>query len=319
MTSRFDIIWVSWETHRRSTNIVRALDIPLFVFSSNKPRLLKFPVFIFKTIQVIVRNRPRVLIIQSPSIFLNFLAVCLKWFFRFKLVVDAHNAGVYSCEPITDRIEWVYPFMQRRADLTLVTNEALAGIVRMNGGEPGILIDPIPDFGNRPACVDRDQIVTFVCTFAPDEPFLEVFKAAGILPPEVKVKVTGNVEANLHLIPENLPPNLGFTGFVPEEEYVGLLASSLVVIDLTIFDDCLVCGGYEAIALGTPLVVSDTPVNRETFGRGALFCNNSAESIAETVLQALQNNDHLRKESESRKIEMQILFRQQLDDLAKYF
>jgi glycosyltransferase involved in cell wall biosynthesis len=288
------------------------LGIRLFELTSTRHRLIKHPTFLWRTWRLIIRHRPRVVIVQSPSIVLNILVVLLKPIHRFRLVVDAHNAGVYSCEPRTDSIKWLYPFLQKRAELTIVTNELLAGIVRLNGGIPQVLIDPLPMFERQVAAPVCENRVTFICTFAADEPFNEVFAAADLLSPDIVVNVTGKVEANRHLITSEPPANVNFTGFLPEQEFVSLLATSAVVIDLTTWDDCLVCGGYESMALGTPLILSDTPVNRQTFRRGALFCNNTSAGIAQAIDQALHDNVRLRDEARLGKLELESLFQDQL-------
>lgn len=305
------MIWISWEDHRRTTSIARRLGIPLHTLVSRRHRLLKHPLFVLRTLGILLRERPRVLIIQSPSIFLNLLAVLVKPLFGFRLVVDAHNGGVYSCEPLTDNVKGLYPFLQKHAEITIVTNETLADLVRANGGRPRVLVDPLPPL-EAPETTRRPREFTFICTYAADEPYLEVIEAAGRLPHDVIIHVTGNVEAHRHKLPDAVPPNLRFTGFLPEEEFVALLASVEAVIDLTTWSDCLVCGGYESLALGTPLILSDSPVNRETFVGGVLYCDNTAEGIAAAVREVLDRGEAMRAEARQGRRRLEDLFTAQL-------
>ncbi len=305
------VIWIAWENHRRSISIADRLGVPLMAMTSRRHRLLKHPHFALKTLGLLIRHQPRVLIIQSPSILLNLLAVLVKPLFRFRLVVDAHNGGVYSCEPLSDRIKWLYPFLHKRADVTIVTNKILAELVEENGGSPSILVDPMPHLEARESRL-RPRQFTFICTFAADEPFLEVFKAADLVPPDVTIHVTGNVSAHRSQLPEETPSNINFTGFLPEEDFVDLLASSEAVIDLTTWPDCLVCGGYESMALGTPLILSDSPVNRETFVGGVLYCDNTAAGIAEAVKKVLAMGPALRAEVKAGQEHLQRTFETQL-------
>lgn len=46
------------------------------------------------------------------------------------------------------------------------------------------------------------------------------------------------------------------------------------------------CGAYEALALGRPLVVSDSAALRELLREGALFARNEAEAVATAVAEA---------------------------------
>lgn len=311
-------VWIAWERHRRTRGLVAALGIRLEEYHSRLPRALKHPLFAARTVGCLLRRRPHVLFVQSPSLILNLLVAVLKPVLRYRLVVDAHNAGVYSCDARTDRIAWLYPWLHRRADVTVVTNRALSAIVTANGGRPAILVDPLPDLAPTPAAVPGETpLIAFICTFATDEPFNEVIRAADRLGGEARVLVTGNVENNRHLIEAEIGPRVEFTGFLPEEEFVDLLARSHLIVDLTTFDDCLVCGGYEAAAVGTPIVLSDTPANRETFSAGAVYCANDAPAIAEAIRDGLARQGELRREMQGLRARLRALFEEQLDELVK--
>jgi glycosyltransferase involved in cell wall biosynthesis len=88
-------------------------------------------------------------------------------------------------------------------------------------------------------------------------------------------------------------PNVEFTGFLPDDEYWALLESVDLVVDLTYRDDCLVCGAYEAVARGKPLVLSDTAALRGYFSAGAVYTANTAEDIERALQQALTRLDDL--------------------------
>ena len=144
---RSNAIWVSWEWHRRTVSLTKKMNIPLYVCTSKMPGLLKRFCMIVRTITIIMSRRPRILFVQNPSAFLTILAILLKPIFRYFLVVDAHNAGVYPFERGHEKFRKVFPFMHRWADKTVVTNHYLAEIVRQNGGNPAILPDLLPYLG----------------------------------------------------------------------------------------------------------------------------------------------------------------------------
>ncbi len=326
-TRKPKVIWISWEQHRRTRSIVAAMGIPLFEFRSHLGRWLRHPRFFLRTINTLLRERPDVLIVQNPSVFLTLVAICLRPLFRYRLVVDAHNAGVYACETAHEKYSAIYPFMHRHADLTVVTNSVLADIVMRNGGRPIVLIDPLPDFaeinesdaltttGENYSSLAR---VTYICTFAGDEPFEEVFGAAALLRSEAEVRVTGNVEAHRHTFTVDPPDNLIFTGFLPDAEFVMLLRESDCIIDLTTLPDCLVCGGYEAAALGVPLVLSDTPANREIFTPGAVLADNHAEDLARAVRMVLQQHEELQMGMEILKMELAATWSRQFHEFGRW-
>jgi len=68
------------------------------------------------------------------------------------------------------------------------------------------------------------------------------------------------------------------------------------VIDLTDRDHTLLLGAFEAVSLGTPLIVSDWPILREYFSHGAVHVANTADAICEGIQQAQREHATLRKE-----------------------
>jgi len=296
-------IWITWEAHPRTRNIAQRMGVELFEFTSRRQRLIKHPMLALRSLATLVRVRPSVLIVQNPSMVLTFLAIAVSPVLGYRLVVDAHNAGVYPCEEGHRKFARIYPWMHRRSDLTIVTNPVLRRIVESNGGRALELIDPLPplDGGPRdsreapgpatPACI------TYICTYAEDEPYEEVFAAAALLGDGVTVHVTGNHERHSHLFRVQPPRNVVLTGYLPDDEYHDLLRRSDVVVDLTLLPDCLVCGGYEAASLGVPLVLSDTAVNREVFSPGVVYVQNDGESIAAGIREMLAEHGRYREEA----------------------
>ena len=291
-----DAIWVTWENQRRNRALASSLEVELYEWSdlaaAARPRRYLAPAW--RTWRLLRRRRPRVVICQNPSLVLALLVLALRGVFGYKAVVDAHNAGLLPLEGRSWWLNRLSRLIQRGADLTLVTNETLARLVEGNGGRAFVLPDPIPTFRLTPACrpAGPSRIVV-VCTYAEDEPYRAVFSAAGLLPPDVQVQVTGNF-ARAGIDPSSVPPNVRLTGYLPEEAYVRLLADSDAVVDLTSRSDCLVCGAYEGIAAGTPLVLSDTEVNRAYFSKGVVYTGHEPEAIAHAISEALASAPSLR-------------------------
>jgi glycosyltransferase involved in cell wall biosynthesis len=68
------------------------------------------------------------------------------------------------------------------------------------------------------------------------------------------------------------------------------------LLDLTTFQDCLVCGAYEAMTTGKPCVLSDTPALREYFTRGVVFTSHEPTAIARAVQDAYDKRQALHEE-----------------------
>ncbi|MBE0598254.1 MAG: glycosyltransferase [Desulfuromonadales bacterium] len=295
--SRSGVLWVAWERHRRTLELCRYLGLEPAIFTSTLPRWCKHPWFIGRTVGLLLQQRPRTVIVQNPSVVLTALACLLRPLLRYRLVVDAHNAGVLPDHPLLTRVPSFYRFLQRRADLTVVTNDALAARIRANGGSPLQLPDRLPQPPRvDPPTLKGERNLVFICTFGGDEPYREVLAAARQFDPGIHLYVTGN----FHKLPpserEAIPPQVTLTGYLPEQQYWELLAAADLVLDFTYRDDCLVCGAYEAVAVGTPLLLSDTRALRTYFCQGAIFTDHRPQSIVQNTRLALDRLPQLRRQ-----------------------
>lgn len=294
-------VWIAWEKHRRTDSLVSKMNIPLYVCTSKMPRALKHTYSMVKTILFIIQNRPRILFVQNPSAFLTLLAIVLKPIFKYFLVVDAHNAGVYPFETGHEKYQKIFPFMHRHADRTIVTNEFLADIIMGNGGNPIVLPDLLPSFDQSPEIHSETDIftVTFICSYSSDEPYLEVIKAAAELPDNITINITGDYNKMSQALKNQACERVIFTGFLIESEYLSLLKTSDAIMDLTSFNDCLVCGAYEAVSLEIPMILSDTSVLREWFYKGAVYTGHTVKSLSQAILTSRRRHSELKNEVHS--------------------
>ncbi|MET0066813.1 MAG: hypothetical protein ABW076_10775 [Candidatus Thiodiazotropha sp.] len=202
-----------------------------------------------------------------------------------KVVIDAHNAGVY---PFEGRVAWANRwagFLFRNAFLTIVTNDSLKQYVNSRGGCASILPDPFPEIEVGEIAKLKGRLnFLLICTWAEDEPYEEVIQAFSKLPDDMVLYVTGNDKGKAAGLPFEIPPNVILTGFISNQEFDQLLVSSDCIIDLTKREDCLVCGAYESISVGKPLILSDTKVLRAYFEDAAQYTENDTDSIVQSVL-----------------------------------
>jgi len=246
-------------------------------------------------------------LVQNPSLVLSLFMVIFAKIGRFKVVVDAHNEGLMPFHAKNNWLLPIYAMVQRSAALTIVTNSRLAQIVSGNGGTPFVLEDKIPDFRHCSRVkLQRDSNVVYVCTFEKDEPYREIIQAARMIDSSIRLYVTGRFEKAPPDLIAQAPPNARFTGFIPDHTYIDLLYSCDVIIDLTLMQDCLVCGAYEAVALGKPVILSDTEALRGYFSKGAVYTESSPEAIAEAIAYALANKEKLSRESDLLRAELQV-------------
>jgi hypothetical protein len=96
---------------------------------------------------------------------------------------------------------------------------------------------------------------------------------------------------------------------------VGLLRGVDVVIDLTTRDHTLLLGAFEAVSLGTPLIVSDWPVLRSYFSQGTIHVPNTAAGLRAGVLRAQTEATALRRDIAMLRDRLDAEWRRKLDQL----
>ncbi len=291
-------IWVTWERHRRSQELATALGCDLHTLTSNLPYGLRVFALSAKTTLLLSRLRPRTLFIQNPSLILATLACCLRPLLRYRLVVDRHSNFILRTLKPPRILGWVFDrlsrFTNRHADLTIVTNEVLKDLVSEWHGRGFVLQDKLPTMNQAEPWLSRGlHNFTFVGTFSADEPVDNVVAAARLLPDDYIVHITGNTALAKPGLLGDAPPNVVFTGYLPESSYQGLLAASDAVLGLTTRPHTLLCCAYEAVALHRPLVLSDHEDLLAYFHRGVIPTDNSPASLAAAMREAAERRDEL--------------------------
>ncbi|GAG20763.1 unnamed protein product, partial [marine sediment metagenome] len=126
--------------------------------------------------------------------------------------------------------------------------------------------------------------VAVVSSASHDEPIDQVLRAARTLP-DVAFFVTGNYDTrSLQDTVEKAPANVHFTGYMPDDEFYGLLDVVQVVMCLTTEDHTHQSGASDALWSGKPIITSDWPLLRGYFDKGTVHVDNTAESIRRGVL-----------------------------------
>ena len=270
---------LSWADHRRTQELCAGLGLELVVLKNRSRGLWRYLDLARRTRALLAARHVDVLLVTNPSLILAALCVALRRVHSYRLIVDAHNEAV---TPYINRQGWIRRLSRwviRRTDLTIVTNAQLAALVTGYGGRPFVLPDRIPTppaAGAMPAASGAFSAV-LIATYAPDEPIAAVLEA--VRGSDIQLHVTGNPRKLDAAVRENAPANVHFTGFLEEDAYWGLLRSADAVIDLTLMEDCLVCGAYEALSLAKPMVLSNNAASVELFGEAAVFTDNTPADI----------------------------------------
>jgi len=296
--------WITWETQRRSIELSRALNCDLYLFEYTG--ILRYPKCVLKTISVLSKNKYNVVFVQNPSMILAAVVCFCKILFRKVIIVDRHSTFKINTEAKWRISYLVYKilnsFTLKYADLTIVTNQYLNNLVEISGGRAFVLPDKIPAF---PLLTPRKLLgkynVLFVCSYAKDEPVIEVIAAMFKLKETgIFLYVTGNFKKIDEAVINSAPSNVIFTGYLSDSDYAEMLQSVDAVMVLTTSDHTMMCGCYEAVSVGKPLVTSNKELLLEYF-HGSVFVENNKDDIARGILDVMNqynmyfNNSRLLK------------------------
>ena len=271
---------------------------------------IRHPVLFIKTLQILRKEGPQIIICQSPPITCAFIAMLYKYLFAWKtkILIDVHTGAISR--------PWSKNFsrlIMKRASVNIVTNNELKNDLIQNYHiKPIVLEDPIPDFTDILSPVRKPDgykiqqksnfNVAVISSFAYDEPLQAVFEAASQLP-NMQFYVTGDKTQMDKKLLNNISDNVIMTGFLDYNTYLDLLQKVDVIMDLTTDDKTMLAGAYEAVALEQPLITSNWSPLRRYFNKGTIHINNSSKDIGEAIIIAKSRKDELSKQMHQLKIE----------------
>jgi glycosyltransferase involved in cell wall biosynthesis len=283
-------VFIAWETyHARTELLARSLGARVFytyrLGKASGPRLLlKYVWQSLDTLGVLLRERPDVVLVQTPPVF-SALAAALSTLVlrRTRLIIDAHSGNFFS-----SKWRWSLPlhrWASRRATLTLVHMPSLLPVVAGWGAaamEIGYVFEEQAPGQPQAYPLPAGTHIAVPSSFNPDEP-VDLILAAARLAPDVTFHLTGNPERLPAELRQRLPANVRLTGYLTVDAYLALLRNATAVLALTTQDQTFQTGGAEAVWLTRPLIISDWPELRQVFARGAVFVAHTPQALAEAV------------------------------------
>jgi glycosyltransferase involved in cell wall biosynthesis len=283
---------IAWAPYlRRSQVFAREMGCRLYLihhlrFQTPAYAPFKYVLQTIHTILVLLRERPRVIHAANPPFVCGLVVAGYCLLSRTKYVLDHHTGAFHRIW------RWALPvqkLLSRHAASNIVVNLHWANIVHTWGGHTTVLVDPFSDLPlGSPYAVKKGFNMVYVNTFAPDEPLSAVIDAAAQLP-DIQFYITGDLQKASKNFLKELPPNVFYTGFLPDDQYIGLLRAGDAIMALSTWDYTLQEGGCEAISVGKPLVTSDWPYLREVFSEGAIYVPNTTEGIRKGIQEMREN------------------------------
>lgn len=247
-----------------------------------------------RTWRTLAAERPAAAFVMTPPV----VAPLVAWAFcathRCHLVLDAHTAAFLH--PRWRRLQWLQFWLSRRAVTTIVHNEHLKALVERHGAHATVVSDiPVRFEHLEPYPLPGGINIAVVSSFNPDEPIGDIFAAARELP-DVQFHVTGNPNALDAAHRASLPSNVRLTGFLSTGAYGSLITEADAVMALTTRDHTMLRGAWEAVYQGTPVLVSNWGILRESFDAGAVHVDNSVQGIVEGIDQLRRDLPRYRAE-----------------------
>ena len=82
---------LTWFEHRRTKELCAGLGIELVVLASALRGPLRYVALGGRTLALLARRRPQILLVQNPSLILAALAAAVRGVLGYRLIADAHN------------------------------------------------------------------------------------------------------------------------------------------------------------------------------------------------------------------------------------
>lgn len=291
--SEIQRFWLTWETGRRNAELSTAFGCRYAKFDhSERSTLARYCFCVVQTLFLFLQHRPKVIFAQCPSLLLISLVAVLRRCSRFQFIIDAHNSLFEYLDDPRRIVRALSRFACRQADLVIVSNEPLANIVKRYGWPTAVLPDKLPQISAAPipepfAKLQR-PICVFISTFAADEPLEEFLQGVSEISEPFTLLVTGRKSKAGELLAHESEKVI-FTDFLSPHDYDALIQNADFLIDLTTRENCLVCGAYEALAVGVPILLSDFLALRETFSAAAYYAVNEKEDYRKKFIEFLSH------------------------------
>lgn len=259
---------------------------------------LRYLVLALRTLVLLRREKPRVVIAQNPPIFCPLMCLLYSAFAGTKVVVDHHVLWRMAGRGLLMRLlGFLEAYAVRHVHLNLAIHEEYCREVERLGGSCITLYDKVPQL--HPAETGKtENYVVFPCGGHPDEDLRLAVKAiARLRKLGVKLLITGRLRKwQWEEVKDR--EEVVVTGFLPRRDYERILQQARAGL-------CLIKENpytrphiiYEYLAAGLPFIFTKTPAT-------AIFseCGVPVESLEQLVdaLRELLVNKRVEEESRKR-------------------
>jgi len=259
---------------------------------------LRYAFLALRTLSLLGRERPKVVLAQNPPIFLPILLVLTKPLYKFKLVIDHH--AVWSMKTLRQPIlsqgfGALERFASKRADSNMSPNNNWTGELRARGATDSFTYhDFIPkrattqqkksEWASNPLPPHRFLVIAAHGGHPQELLEEEVAAVRGF--PDYLLVITGKREKLGHRIARlDLDRNVIYPGYLPDADYEALKRSADVALSLSTELNTVPHAIHEYLAYGIPTIVLKDSLLRSLFDGAIVEVD---DSLPETVRAALK-------------------------------
>ena len=241
---------------------------------------LRYALLALRTLSLLGRERPRVVLAQNPAIFLPLLLVLAKPFYKFRLVVDHH--AVWSMKTLrqpflSQGIAVLEAFVAKRADANMSPNNNWTRELRTRGAADSFTYH---DFIPQATVTKSEHPPGGWASFPlPPHHFLVIAGHGGhpqeLLEEEIAAMkeldsyilvITGKREKLAQRIAKlNLPSNVIYLGYLDDAHYEALKRNADAALSLSTELNTVPHAIHEYLAYGIPTIVLKDQLLRSLF------------------------------------------------------
>jgi glycosyltransferase involved in cell wall biosynthesis len=270
---------------------------------------LRYAFLALRTLSLLVRQRPTVVLAQNPPIFLPVLLVLTKPLYRYKLIIDHH--AIWSIKTLrqpllSQGIAALERFASRHADSNMSPNNNWTRELRARGATDAFTYH---DFIPKPTtATQKDR--EWTANPLPPHHFLVIAAHGGhpqeLLEEEIAavsglqdylLVITGKREKLGHRIARLGPKsNVIYPGYLDDESYEALKRSADVALSLSTEINTVPHAIHEYLAYGIPTIVLKDSLLRSLFDAAIVEIDDAHPETVRTALKRVTEDSVFRSE-----------------------
>lgn len=270
----------------------------------NLPAFFRYIIQGFWTVGVLLKERPKLVIVQNPPIFAPLLVLSYCRIFGAKLMIDSHTAVFLDKK--WQYFHRLFKFIAKRADLNTCHNYKNLEILKKWKVEPAmvfqfynpdysaIIKEKMTDEKLEEALTKYAFCIIMVNRFEQDDDWRSVVKTAQKMP-NFTFFITGDSSKIKKGELSNKPENVFFTGYLEYDEFIKLMSKANAVISLTKRKDTVLWSIREIMALKKPFITSDSEVLRHYFGEVGEFTNHDPDDMKKKLEKVISQEKEVQK------------------------